>query len=126
MPYMSNRSRNKFTPYNPMLFEQRNVETNGRSSSPNRKMHSRGVSRFGIWMQKGRTIGYALTTIVTEAFLTGWHTRNEAIFKGKNKTEKGTQILFLHRLRARLKTDQIRWGNKLSRKNGAIYLYIRF
>jgi hypothetical protein len=31
---------------------------------------------------------YALTTIVTEAFLTGWHTRNEAIFKGKNKTEK--------------------------------------
>jgi hypothetical protein len=51
---------------------------------------------------------YALTTIVTEAFLTGWHTRNEAIFKGKNKTEKGTRILFLHRLRVRLKTDQIR------------------
>jgi hypothetical protein len=67
---------------------------------------------------------YALTTIVTEAFLTGWHTRNEAIFKGKNKTEKGTQILFLHRLRVRLKTDQIRWGEKtFKEKWGNIPVY---
>lgn len=30
---------------------------------------------------------YALTTIVTEAFLTGWYTINDVIFKSKKKTE---------------------------------------
>ena len=107
-----------------MLFKQRNVETSSRTSSPNRKCTAEELADLEFGCRKEEQ--YALTTVVAKAFLTGWHTRNEAIFKGKNKTEKGTQILFLHRLRVRLKTDQIRWGKKLTRKNGAIYLYIKF
>jgi hypothetical protein len=51
---------------------------------------------------------YAMATIVTEALLAGWHSRNEIIFKNKTKTATGTKFLSLHRLRVGFKTDQSR------------------